>query len=161
VLRFASPRGDARAAAWPGPLAPVPAAAREEVAMSVLRRLDLLVLALALPVFLAAGFPVLGWLVTAVAWSLQRAVQLYALRRAREAPDPRTTIGVMAGSLLGRGWLVALAIVGALVADHEVGAAAAGLTLALFAAYCTAGVLLRPFAAPAAAGPLQPDGGAR
>jgi hypothetical protein len=139
----------------------VPAAAPEEFAMNVLRRLDLLALALALPVFVAAGFPVLGWLVTAVAWSVQRAVQLYALRRARTAGDPRASLGVLAGSLLGRGWLVALAIGGALVADPGVGGAAAALTVVLFGVYCTAGVLLRSTAAPATAGPLQPKGGTR
>ncbi len=53
---------------------------------AVLRNLDLLALALALPVFLAAGWPMLGYLVAAVAWIAQRLVYAYAESRARSQP---------------------------------------------------------------------------
>ncbi len=40
--------------------------------MAVLRQLDLVVLALALPIFIAADFPLLGYAAGAVAWLVQR-----------------------------------------------------------------------------------------
>ena len=43
--------------------------------MPVVRYLDLIVLALALPVFVVAGWPMLGYAAGAVAWLAQRAIQ--------------------------------------------------------------------------------------
>ena len=43
--------------------------------MNVLRYLDLVLLAVALPVFLLAGLPMLGYAGAAVAWLLQRGIQ--------------------------------------------------------------------------------------
>ena len=55
--------------------------------MNLVRHLDLVVLALALPVFLLAGWPMLGYAAGAVAWLAQRAIQ--PTRTARR--PPRTT----------------------------------------------------------------------
>ncbi|MCW2959367.1 MAG: hypothetical protein JWP18_2170, partial [Solirubrobacterales bacterium] len=44
--------------------------------MVFLRYLDLVILALALPVFLLADFPMLGYAAAAAAWIVQRLVQL-------------------------------------------------------------------------------------
>jgi len=113
--------------------------------MTVLRYLDLVVLALALPVFALAGFPMLGYATGAVAWLAQRGVQHVLTRRAVAADDPRTFVGLMAGSMIGRGWLVALAIFGVGLADNDSGLAAAVLVIALFTVYFTVGMIVRPF----------------
>ena len=117
--------------------------------MAALRVLDLIVLALALPVFLAAGFPMAGYAAGAGAWLVQRAVQVLLERRAKASDDPRTVVGLTAGSMIGRGWLVALTIffVG-ISAGNDAGLSAAVLVIALFTIYFTMNMILRPFDAP-------------
>jgi hypothetical protein len=114
--------------------------------MIVLRYLDLLLAALALPVFLLADLPLAGWLTGAGTYAAQRAIGEYTARRAAASDDARTTVGLMAGSMIGRGWLVALTIfaVGA-ATDSETGLSAAVLFIALFTVYFTMQMILRPF----------------
>jgi hypothetical protein len=116
--------------------------------MIFLRYLDLVLLVLALPLFLAAGFPLLGWAAGAVAWGAQRVVQLYANRKAVAADDPRKTVGIITGSMIGRGWLVALIIFAAGLDENAAGLAAAVLVIVLFTAYFTVSMILRPFEHP-------------
>jgi putative exporter of polyketide antibiotics len=100
----------------------------------VLRYADLGLLALALPVFVIAGWPLLGYLVAAGAWLLQHAVLFAADRRASRAlreGDRRTALGVVAAATLGRVWLVALAILLVGLSEREAGLAAAVLTVGL------------------------------
>ena len=104
-------------------------------ALRALRYLDLVVLGLALPVFLLAGWPLLGYGVIAIVWLIQRAVQVAAERRTTRAladGDRRSAMGVLAGSILGRVWLVTLSIllVGGL-AERQDGLAAAILSAVL------------------------------
>ena len=102
-------------------------------AVRALRNLDLAVLALALPIFLAAGIPILGWVTGAGLYVAQRLIRYYAERKAQQADDPRTTVGLLAGSMIGRGWLVAGAIlVVGLTTDSETGLSSAVLFLATF-----------------------------
>ena len=114
--------------------------------MAFLRYLDLLLAALALPVFLLADLPLAGWLTGAGTYAAQRAIGEYTARRAAASDDARTTVGLMAGSMIGRGWLVALTIfaVGVAVGD-EAGLSAAVLFIALFTVYFTMQMILRPF----------------
>lgn len=114
--------------------------------MFALRLLDLFVLAAALPVFLAAGFPLAGWLAAAGAWVAQRVIREVLERRARASDDPRTVAGLAAGSMLARGWLVALTIflVG-ISAGNDAGLAAAVLVIALFTVFFTVSMVVRPF----------------
>ncbi|HLM25778.1 MAG TPA: hypothetical protein VK304_02290 [Thermoleophilaceae bacterium] len=117
--------------------------------MTVLRYLDLVLLAVALPVFVLAGLPLAGYAAAAVAWLLQRAIQHQAEKRARASDDPRTVAGLLAGSMLVRGWLVALAVFGVgMAADREDGLAAAVLAISLFTAYFSATMMTRPFERP-------------
>ena len=116
--------------------------------MTAVRYLDLVLLALALPVFLAAGLPMLGWAAAAVAWLAQRALQLWLNRRAAASNDPRTVVGIAAGSMIGRGWLVALTIFAAGLSDEDAGLAAAVLVIVLFTAYFTVSMIMRPFQTP-------------
>lgn len=113
--------------------------------MIFLRYLDLLLVVLALPVFAAAGFPLAGWGVGAGAWLAQRGLQLSLNRRARASTDPRTVVGVLAGSMIARGWLVAIAIFLVGLSDNHAGLAAAVLVIALFTVYFTVGMVVRPF----------------
>ncbi len=113
-----------------------------------LRYLDIVILVLALPVFLVAGLPMLGYAAAAVAWIVQRAIQIVLYRKARASDDPRTVVGIAAGSMIGRGWLVALTIFAAGMVDNEAGLAAAVLVIVLFTAYFTVSMIMRPFEKP-------------
>ena len=62
--------------------------------LRAVRLLDLAVLALALPVFLAAGWPLFGWAGVCAAWLTQRAVQSLVQRHARTTANPRTAVGL-------------------------------------------------------------------
>ena len=107
--------------------------------MTLLRNLDLLILALSLGVFAAAGLPILGWLTGAGIWALWRGIEWWTDRRLRNERDPKTLAGIAAGSLIGRGWLLGLILLGAGLAagDDSVGLSAAVLVLVLFTVHFT------------------------
>jgi len=108
--------------------------------------LDLIVLGLALPLFLAAGLPIAGWIAGGGAWIAQRLVRGALERRARASDDIRTVAGLTAGSMIARGWLVALTVfVVGVATDNETGLSAAVLVIALFTVYFTANMIMRPF----------------
>ncbi len=112
------------------------AALRPEI--PALRHLDLLVLALALAIFLAAGLPMLGYAVAAGAWLVGRGIQWAADRKVEAAldrGDRRTAMGLTAFSGLGRVWLIALAVLLVGLADRDAGLAAAVLSALLFTVY--------------------------
>jgi hypothetical protein len=113
--------------------------------VTAVRYLDLVLLALALPVFVVAGLPMLGYAAGAAAWLAQRALQVWLNRRAAASDDPRTVVGIAAGSMIGRGWLVALTIFAAGLSDEDAGLAAAVLVIVLFTAYFTVSMIMRPF----------------
>ena len=134
---------------------PTPAAA-PGTGLTVLRYLDLIVLALALPFFVALSLPLLGYAAIAVVWLIQRAVQHYANAKADASDDPRTSVGVLAGSMLGRGWLTAGAILAVgLIGTRPDGLAAAVMAISLFTIYFAAQMVVRPFDE-AARRPLPP-----
>jgi hypothetical protein len=111
----------------------------------VVRYLDLVVLALALPLFVLADLPMAGYLVGGGAWIVQRAIQAWTQRRADESDDPRTVAGITAASMIGRGWLCAGAIFGIGLAEgDDAGLSAALLVIALFTVYFTVRMILRP-----------------
>lgn len=113
--------------------------------MFSVRYLDLGILALALPVFLIAGFPMLGYAAGAAAWVAQRALQVWLERKARAADDVRRVAGIVAGSMLGRGWLAAGTIFAAGLIENDAGLAAAVLVVVLFTAYFSVNLIMRPF----------------
>ena len=107
-------------------------------AVRVLRNFDIALLAIALPVFIAADINILGWVTGAGLYVGQRLVRAWAIRRAERADDPRTTVGLLAGSMLARGWIVSGAILAVgLTTESEVGLSAAVLFLATFTVYFT------------------------
>ena len=113
--------------------------------LRVLGYLDLVVMALALPIFIAADLPMLGWAGASAAWLLQRAIQAGINRRARASSDPRTVAGLLTGSMIARGWLVAGTIFVVGLTEREAGLSAAILAITLFTFYFTSQMLTRPF----------------
>jgi hypothetical protein len=103
--------------------------------MSPPKYVDLLLLAVALAVFLLGGLPMLGYVVGAVAWLAQRAIQMVAGRRSQaelRAGNRQKAMGIVAATTLGRVWLMATAVLLVGLAEREAGLSAAVLVLVLF-----------------------------
>jgi hypothetical protein len=111
----------------------------------VVRWLDLILLAAALPVFIVGELPIVGYLVGGGAWVAQRAVQVVLARRAAASEDPRTIVGFTVASMILRGWLVALSIFLVGLGDNDAGLAAAVLVISLFTVYFATRMATRPF----------------
>ncbi len=118
-----------------------------------MRNLDLVVLAVALPVFVLADLPLLGYAAAAVAWIaqalLQRAVQARLART-----DRRTSaLGLVGGSMVARLWILTAAIllVG-LIGDEDAGLAAAVLAAVLVTADLAGEAIARALSEPEASG---------
>jgi hypothetical protein len=118
--------------------------------LRMLRYADLFVLALALPIFVAADLPLLGWAGAAFGWVVQRAVNAVLLGRAKASDDPRTVAGLMTGSMIARGWIVAGSIFVVGLIEREAGLSAAILAITLFTVYFTVQMATRPFEEPRA-----------
>jgi hypothetical protein len=106
--------------------------------MPLLRHLDLLVLAAAAAVFVAAGLPMLGYAVAAGVWLAAKEIQALVDRRIAAAlarGERRSAMGATAISGLGRVWLIALAVLLTGLQDREAGLAAAVLSAILFTVY--------------------------
>jgi hypothetical protein len=110
-----------------------------------IKNLDLVLLVLALPVFVVAGWPLAGSAAGGGAWLAQRGIQVLLNRRAAASDDPRAVVGITVGSMVGRGWLVALTIFAVGLSDEDAGLAAAVLVIVLFTAYFTVSMIMRPF----------------
>jgi hypothetical protein len=109
------------------------------------RYVDVLILALALPLFALAGIPLLGWVGAAVIWLLQRVIRDFLEGRARRSDDIRTVAGLTAGSMIARGWIAALLLMGLYaITDADTALAAAVLFLAVFTFYFTMNLAMRP-----------------
>lgn len=103
--------------------------------MSPPKYVDLIALLAALAVFLLGDLPLLGYAVAAAIWLLQRGIQVLAQRRMRQelaAGNRQKAMGFVAGSTLGRVWLMATAVLLVGIAERESGLASAILLLALF-----------------------------
>ena len=106
--------------------------------MTVLRNLDLALLALALPVFLVAGLPLLGYATALVIWLAWRTIGAYAERKATATKDIGRMAAITTGSMIGRGWLMGLTLI-------AVGLSAALLCVVLFTTSFTTKLVARPF----------------
>jgi hypothetical protein len=115
------------------------------MSVRVLHNIDVPVLAVALIIFIVAGLPLLGWLTGAGAWAIQRAVAELAMRKANSSDDPRTKVGLLAGSMIGRGWLVSGIIIAVGLGNNEAGLSAAILFLAVFTMQLTMTMAMRPY----------------
>ena len=113
--------------------------------MYLLRNLDLALLALALPVFLVADLPLLGYATALVIWLMWRTIGAYAERKARATSDLARMAAITTGSMIGRGWLLGLILIAAgLSAGDDVGLSAAVLCVVLFTVSFTTRLVLRP-----------------
>ena len=113
------------------------------------RRRDLLAwadvgfLVAALPVFLVARLPLLGYAACAGAWLLARLLHTLLTRSAARAESPRNVAGLLVLGMITRVWLVALAILAAGLTDREAGLAGAVFAAALFQVYLVALMIAR------------------
>jgi hypothetical protein len=103
--------------------------------MALLRHFDLVVLAAALPIFVGAGLPMVGYAAVAIAWAGQRAVQLALTRRAHTAGDARREAGILVAAMLSRSIVLAGAIIAAGLVERRAGLAAALLAAVVFTVY--------------------------
>jgi hypothetical protein len=103
--------------------------------MSPPKYVDLLALLIALAVFVIGDLPLLGYAVAAAAWLAQRGIHMLAQRRMKQelaAGNRQKAMGIVAGSGLGRVWLMATSVLLVGIVERESGLAAAILLLALF-----------------------------
>ena len=82
------------------------------------------VIALALPIFIVAGWPVDGWVVAAVVWVGVQALGLL-LSRVRPSPDNLAASSVLAFGMMGRLLAVLVVLVAVAASNRTVGLAAA------------------------------------
>jgi hypothetical protein len=120
----------------------------------LLRNLDIAVLALALPVFLLADLPLLGYATALVVWVMWRSIGAYADRRAQATEDLGRMAAITTGSMIGRGWLMGLTLIAVgLAAGDDVGLSAAVLCVVLFTVSFTTRLVRRPFEGTRPTGP--------
>jgi uncharacterized RDD family membrane protein YckC len=101
-----------------------------------LRYLDVCLVLATAPFVLIGGMPLFGYLVGACAWILTRLGTVYMQERARRVGDPKLRAGLQVGSMMGRIWAVAFAVILARFAGGKAdGIMAAALVLAAFTVY--------------------------
>jgi hypothetical protein len=87
------------------------APAPRESAVTALAYLDVIVLVVAAPIMLLIGVPAVGYLVGAGAWIVLRAVGVAVDRAVAAAGDPRREASLRLAYLLGRLFLLAIAVI--------------------------------------------------
>jgi hypothetical protein len=111
----------------------------------VLRYLDVVLVVLAAPFVVLTGLPVLGYVVGAAAWIVQRVISANVENRVRQQPDIRRAVGIGLGTSLARAWFVGLSILAVgLIGARADGAMAAVLVLAAFTVYFVTTLVIRP-----------------
>jgi hypothetical protein len=114
-----------------------------------LRYLDVCLVLATAPFVLAGNLPITGYLIGAGAWLLTRAGTAFTYSRARRVGDAKYRAGLQVAGMMGRIWLVALAVILARVAGgKDDGIMAAALLLAAFTVYFVMSFITRE-------GPLQ------
>jgi len=127
------------------PADPGAAAPRALDPIAVVRYLDVGLVVLAAPFVVLLDAPVLGYVVAAVAWVLQRFAAVAIERRAARAEDVKTSLGLNMASLVLRAWLIGLTILAVgLIAEREDGLTAGITVLAAFTVYFATSLILRP-----------------
>jgi hypothetical protein len=102
----------------------------------LLRYLDVCLVLATAPFVPLAGLPFLGYLIAAVAWLLTRLGTTFLQQRALRIGDHKLRAGMQVAGMMGRIWIIALAILAARFAgDKSDGIMAAVLMLAAFTVY--------------------------
>jgi len=111
----------------------------------IFRWLDVILVVLAAPFVVLTGLPLLGYVVGATAWIVNRLLGAWVERYAASRADVRQAVGLNLVALIARTWLVGLTILAVgLAGDREDGLMAAILLLAAFTLYFVSSLLLRP-----------------
>jgi len=97
------------------------------------------VIALALPVFAVAGWPLRGWALAAVLWLGAQAFAFVLTRLSKDA-DNLAAAGMRGIGTTSRGLLVGIPLVAVTVADERVGIAAAAVYALAFTVELAVGV---------------------
>jgi hypothetical protein len=109
-----------------------------------LRYLDVVLLLLAAPFVWLTGGPMLGFTVGAVAWLVTRVLGALVERQAH-GRQIKTQVALNFGVLMGRVWIVGIAIlVVGRAAEREDGLTAALVALVAFTLYLATSLVLRP-----------------
>ena len=118
--------------------------------MVILRYLDVCLVLATAPFVPIAGLPLFGYLIAAAAWLLTRLGTTFVQERALRVGDAKLRAGLQVGSMMGRIWVVALAIIVARFAGgKDDGIMAAALMLAAFTVYFVMSFFARnPLAGP-------------
>jgi hypothetical protein len=112
--------------------------------LAPVRYLDVELVVLAAPFVLLMELPLLGYLVGAGLWIVQRILEAALDHRARRA-DARAEVGLRFASMLGRTWLVGLGILAVgLGAEREDGFTAAIVCLVAYTVHLATALILRP-----------------
>jgi hypothetical protein len=114
-----------------------------ERGIAVIKYLDLALLLIALPVFIATGLPVLGWAGAAVGWTGQRLIQHLIEAKAVKTEDTRGFFQLMAGSIIGRSWFLVISIITVGLIEQQAGLTAAVLSAIVFTCYLVTTLLTR------------------
>ncbi len=113
--------------------------------LAPVRYLDVALVVLAAPFVLLFGVPLRGYLVAAGVWLVQRVIEAVIDRRAATA-EVRGAIGLKFASMLGRTWLIGLAIVlVGVIAERQDGFTAAVVCLIAYTIHLATQLILRPF----------------
>ncbi len=117
--------------------------------MVTLRYLDVCLVLATAPFVLVGDLPIAGYLIGAGAWLLTRVGTVFVHGRARQVGDVKLRAGLQVAGMMGRVWLVALAVILARVwGGRDDGIMAAALVLAAFTVYFVMSFVTRE-------GPLQ------
>jgi len=109
------------------------------------RYLDVCLVLATAPFVLAAGMPALGYGVAAGAWLLTRAGGAFLTDRATRASDAKVKAALQMAAMMGRIWIVVLAVIVARYAGgKDDGVMAAALMLAAFTVYFAISFVTRP-----------------
>ena len=90
----------------------------------------------------------MGYLTGLAAWVAQRGIDELAKYKAERAQDVRTRVGLLAGSMILRGWVVAGIIIAVGLNNADAGLAASVLFLAVFTLQLTMTMAIRPYETP-------------
>ena len=113
-------------------------------ALAPVRYLDVVLLVLAAPFVVLLDLPLLGYVVGAGVWIVQRVLEA-SLDHAARHSEARRAIGLKVVSMIGRTWLVGIGILAVgLAAEREDGFTAAVLCLAAYTVHLATALILRP-----------------
>jgi hypothetical protein len=113
--------------------------------LAPVRYLDVALVLLAAPFVVLLDLPALGYVVGAGAWLLARVIEVGLERRASHS-QLRGALGLKFASMLGRTWLIGIAIVVVgVAAERHDGFVAAVVCLIAYTIHLATQLILRPF----------------